>query len=213
MRAAGASDDKRPLDGAFGMIGAILNVARNAEIFGEEEEAEYLYQVISGCVRTCRVLNDGRRQVGAFYLPGDIIGIEAGREHAFSAEAIVSSTVRVLKRSIINSRASGDSTIARHLLDLSVTELQRTQAHALLLVKTALERVAGFLLEAALRAESRSEVQLPMSRQDIADYLGLTIETVSRTLSHLEHAKAIALPTPHRVILRNRAMLEELSAA
>jgi CRP-like cAMP-binding protein len=84
--------------------------------------------------------------------------------------------------------------------------------HALLLVKTALERVAGFLIEAATRAKSRSEIQLPMSRQDIADYLGLTIETVSRTLTQLEHTKVIELPTSRRVILRNRSQLEELAA-
>jgi CRP-like cAMP-binding protein len=193
-------------------MGASINVGRNAEVFGQGEEAEYLYQIATGCIRTYRVLSDGRRQIGAFYIAGDVIGIEAGAEHSFCAEAIVPSTIRILKRSIINSRATGDSTLARQLFDLSVLELQRTQTHALLLVKTALERVAGFLIEAAARAKSRSEIQLPMSRQDIADYLGLTIETISRTLTHLEQTKLIELPTSRRVILKNRSQLEELAA-
>ena len=77
----------------------------------------------------------------------------------------------------------------------------------MLLIKTAQERVAGFLLEMADRAPARNEVELPMSRQDIADYLGLTIETVSRTLTHLENSAAIALPTSRRIVLRNRAAL------
>jgi CRP-like cAMP-binding protein len=203
---------KNSLSGAFDMIGAAMTFARNEEVFGEGEQAEYLYQVKTGCIRTYKVLNDGRRQIGAFYLPGDVFGIEAGEQHSFSAEAIVSSTVNVVKRSVINSRASGDSTLARQLLELTIAELQRTQGHILLLIKTAQERVAGFLLEMASRAKSRGEIELPMSRQDIADYLGLTIETVSRTLTQLENASAIALPTSRRVVLRNQAALLRLNA-
>jgi CRP-like cAMP-binding protein len=193
-------------------MGAPMSFGRNVEVFGEGEEAEYLYQVKTGCIRAYKVLSDGRRQIGAFYLPGDIFGIEAGDEHSFSAEAIAPSTVIVVKRSIINSRASGNSTLARQLFDLTVGELQRAQGHALLLVKTAQERVAGFLLEMASRAKSRTEVELPMSRQDIADYLGLTIETVSRTMTQLENAAAIALPTSRRIVLRNQSALARLNA-
>lgn len=202
---------KNSLSAAFDMIGAAMTFARNEEVFGEGEQAEYLYQVRSGAIRTYKVLNDGRRQVGAFYLPGDVFGIEAGETHSFSAEAIVPSSVNVVKRSMINSRASGDSTLARQLLELTIDELQRTQAHILLLIKTARERVAGFLLEMASRAKSRNEVDLPMSRQDIADYLGLTIETVSRTLTQLENASTIALPSSRRIVLCNQAALSRLN--
>jgi CRP-like cAMP-binding protein len=194
------------------MMGAPMSFGRNVEVFGEGEDAEYFYQVKTGCIRAYKVLNDGRRQIGAFYLPGDIFGIEAGNEHSFSAEAIAPSTVVVVKRSTINSRVSGNSTLARQLFDLTLAELQRAQGHALLLVKTAQERVAGFLLEMASRAKSRTEVELPMSRQDIADYLGLTIETVSRTITQLESAAAIALPTSRHVILRNQPALARLNA-
>lgn len=212
IRSAPAQCQEGALDSAFSLMGATLNIARNAEVFGEGEEAEYFYQVRTGCIRTYRILNDGRRQIGAFYLPGDIIGIEAGEVCSFSAEAIVPSTVRILKRSVLSSRASGDSTLARQLFEMSIVELQRTQTHVMLLVETALERVVGFLLEVAERAKNRTEIQLPMSRQDIADYLGLTIETVSRTLSHLEHTRAIALPTSRRVVVRNWSALKRLSA-
>jgi CRP-like cAMP-binding protein len=86
------------------------------------------------------------------------------------------------------------------------------QDHILLLIMTAQERVVGFLLEMADRVSGGNAVELPMSRQDIADYLGLTIETVSRTLTHLENAAAIELPTSRRVVLRNRTALNRLNA-
>ena len=81
------------LNGPIEMMGASMSFARNAEIYGESEPADYLYKVISGTVRTYKVLSDGRRQIGAFYLPGDIFGLETGEEHAFSAEAITDSKV------------------------------------------------------------------------------------------------------------------------
>ena len=200
------------ITGLSDMMGAALSFARNEEVYGEGEPAEYLYTVKSGCVRTYKILNDGRRQIGAFYLPGDVFGLEAGGEHSFSAEAIVSSTVRVIKRAALFSRASGDSRLASQLLGLTAGELQRSQSHSLLLIKSAQERVAGFILEMSQREHSRGEIELPMSRQDIADYLGLTIETVSRTLTHLENASAIALPSSRRIVLRNRGALDRLNA-
>jgi CRP-like cAMP-binding protein len=203
--------DDGSLGASFGLMGATLNFGRNVEVFGEGEEAEYFYQVKTGCVRAYRILNDGRRQVCNFYLPGDVFGIEAGDEHSFSTEAVVPTTITVVKRSLLQSRASGDSTLARQLFDLSVAELRRAQGHILLLIKSAQERVAGFLLEMASRKKTAGEIELPMSRQDIADYLGLTIETVSRTLTQLEEAATIALPSARRILLRNRAALVRLN--
>ena len=203
---------KRSLGDSFELIGALMNFARNEEIYGEGEPAEYLYKVKTGCVRTYKVLNDGRRQVGAFYLPGDIFGIETGADHTFSAEAICSGAVIVVKRSAIASRAMGDSTLSKQMLDMTMAELKRAQGHVLLLIKSAQERVAGFLLDMAARERKQGEVDLPMSRQDIADYLGLTIETVSRTLTHLEASSAIALPSARRVLLRNQGALARLNA-
>ncbi|MCK9916557.1 helix-turn-helix domain-containing protein [Microbacteriaceae bacterium K1510] len=200
------------LSNSIELMGAPMPFARNAEIYGENEPAEYLYKVISGTVRTYKVLNDGRRQIGAFYLPGDIFGLEIGEEHTFSAEAIVDCKILVIKRSALVSLASRDNEVARQLWTMTAGELQRAQDHIMLLIKTAQERVAGFLLEMARRSAASTEVDLPMSRQDIADYLGLTIETVSRTLTQLENAAAIAVPTSRRIVLRNRAALSRLNA-
>ncbi len=194
------------------LMGATMPFTRNAEIYGENEPAEYLYKVISGTVRTYKVLKDGRRQIGAFYLPGDIFGLEVGDEHTFSAEAIVDSKVLVIKRSSVVNLAARENEVARQLWTMTASELRRVQDHIMLLIKTAQERVAGFLLEMAARAPAGNEIDLPMSRQDIADYLGLTIETVSRTLTQLENSATIAVPTSRRIVLRNRAALSRMNA-
>jgi CRP/FNR family nitrogen fixation transcriptional regulator len=193
-------------------MGASMTFKRNAEIYGEDEPAEYLYKVTSGAVRTYKVLADGRRQIGAFYLPGDVFGLESGDVHAFSAEAISDSKVTVIKRSAVVALAARDSDVARELWNVTSRELERVQEHMIALIRSAEERVAGFLLEMAKRAPGASQVQLPMSRQDIADYLGLTIETVSRTMTRLESVAAIALPTSRCVVLRNRAALGRLNS-
>jgi CRP-like cAMP-binding protein len=108
--------------------------------------------------------------------------------------------------------AERDSDVARQLWALTASELQRVQSHVMLLVKTARERVVSFLLEMAERTAMGNAVELPMSRQDIADYLGLTIETVSRTLTSLESAAAIELPSSRRIVLRNRTVLSRLNS-
>ena len=135
-----------------------------------------------------------------------------GDEHTFSAEAIVASKILVIKRSILVSLAARDNEVARKLWTMTASELQRVKAHILLLIKTAQERVAGFLLEMAARVPVGNEIDLPMSRQDIADYLGLTIETVSRTLTQLENSATIAVPTSRRIVLRNRSALSRLNS-
>src|SRR5215470_11408919 len=200
------------LAGSIEMMGAPMSFSRNSEIYGENEPADYLYKVISGTVRTYRILSDGRRQIGAFYLPGDIFGLEVGAEHHFSAEAITDAKVLVIKRSALVSLANRDGDVARQLWSFTARELQRVQDHVLLLIKSAQQRVASFLLEMADRLANAETVELPMSRQDIADYLGLTIETISRTLTQLELEAAIALPTSRRVVLRNRKALSRLNA-
>jgi CRP/FNR family nitrogen fixation transcriptional regulator len=199
------------LAGPIEMMGASMSFARNVEIYGENEPADYLYKVISGTVRTYKILSDGRRQIGAFYFRGDIFGLEMGEEHAFSAEAITDVKVLVIKRSAVVGLAERDNDVARQLWTLTGRELGRAQDHMLLLVKTARERVVSFLLEMAARVPADNAVELPMSRQDIADYLGLTIETVSRTLTQLENAAAIELPSSRRIVLRNRGALGRLN--
>ena len=189
------------------LMGATMAYPRDTEIFGENEPADYLYKVLSGTVRTYKILSDGRRQVGGFYLPGDIFGLEFADEHTLSAEAITDCKVLVVKRSTLNALAGRDASVAQQLFALTGRELCRVQDRILLLIKCARERVASFLLEMAERASSNI-IELPMSRHDIADYLGLSLETVSRTLTSLETAAAIEVSTSRRiVVLRNCAAL------
>src|SRR5215472_9712696 len=108
-RGARAASAAHPLTGPIEMMGAPMSFPRNGEIYGEGEPADFVYKVISGTVRTYKVLADGRRQIGAFYLPGDVFGLEVGEEHGFSAEAITASKVLVAKRSALMNLAARDS--------------------------------------------------------------------------------------------------------
>ena len=204
--------NQEPYGDTIELMGALVPFARNGEIYGENEPADYLYKVVSGAVRTYKVLVDGRRQIGGFYLPGDMFGLETGDEHTFSAEAITDCKIIVIKRSAVVALAARDNEMARQMWALTARELQRAQDRILALIRSAQERVAGFLLEMADRGSEGGAVELPMSRQDIADYLGLTIETVSRTLTQLEKSATIELPTSRRIVLRNRSALARLNA-
>jgi CRP/FNR family transcriptional regulator, nitrogen fixation regulation protein len=164
---------------------------KGSEIFGEKEPADYVYQVMSGAVRSYKLLSDGRRQIGAFHLAGDIFGLEIGTDHRFTAEAIVDTTVRLMKRRSLELVAESDVMVARNLLSMTTNSLRHAEDHMLLLGrKTSLERVAAFLIEMDKRSTAAGILALPMCRRDIADYLGLTLETVSRALSRL-HALGI----------------------
>jgi CRP/FNR family transcriptional regulator, nitrogen fixation regulation protein len=206
---AGTSTDGvgEPLAESMRLMGAAMSFPRNSEIFGEAEAADYLYKVISGCIRSYRILSDGRRQITGFYLPGEVFGLASGAEHTESAEAIADSKVAVLKRGALEALADRNPAIGRELFALTGRELRRAQNRILLLVESAQERVVGFLLEMAERLNAERTFELPMSRQDIADYLGLTIETVSRTLTALADAAAIEVGCTRRIVLRNRAAL------
>jgi len=199
-----------PIEHAMHLMGAMMSYPRNAEIFGEDEPADYIYKVTGGTVRTYKILSDGRRQIGGFYLPGDIFGLETADAHTLSAEAMTDAKILVVKKSALSTLAGHDAAVAQKLFALTARELRRVQDRILLLIKSAQERVASFLLEMAERAPAGNSIDLPMSRQDIADYLGLTIETVSRTLTSLESCAAIEVPTSRRIVLRNRSALNRL---
>jgi len=120
---------------------------KGTEIYGEKEPAEYVYQVKTGAVRSYKLLSDGRRQIGAFHLVGDIFGLENGAEHRFTADAIVNTTVRLIKRRSLEIAAESDAMVSRNLLSMTTNNLQHAEDHMLLLGrKTALERVAAFLI-------------------------------------------------------------------
>jgi CRP/FNR family nitrogen fixation transcriptional regulator len=162
-------------------------------------------------VRTYKIFSDGRRQIGAFYLAGDVFGLELGVARTFSAEAINGARVLVIKLSAVMGLAEREHDVARRLWALTARELHRVQDHSLLLMKTAQERVTSFLIEMVARLPAGSTVELPMPRRDIADYLGLTVETVCRTLTQLENTAAIEQPSSRRIVLRNRAALQRLN--
>jgi CRP/FNR family nitrogen fixation transcriptional regulator len=200
------------LSDLINLMGATIPYRRNAEIFGENEPADYVYKVVEGAVRTYKVLADGRRQIGAFYLPGDVFGLETNNSHTFSAEAIGDAKILVVKRSALMALAARENEVACELWAMTGQELRRVQDHILLLIKTAKERVVGFLLEMAERVPSGNHIELPMTRQDIADYLGLTMETVSRTLGDLESDASIELASARRIVLHDRGALGRLNS-
>ncbi len=193
------------------LMGMKLTYGRNEEIYGQDEPSQYVYKVLKGSVRTHKILDDGRRQIGAFYLPGDIFGLESGAKHRFAAEAIADTLVLAIKRSTLASLAQTDAIVARELWQMTARELDHVHDQMILLGRSsAQERVASFLIEMASRSVNQAEFDLPMSRQDIADYLGLTIETVSRTFSSMERGALIELPSSRKVRLKNRAALRNM---
>jgi len=163
-----------------------FSYSKGTEIFGENEPADYVYQVAVGAVRSYKLLTDGRRQIGAFHLVGDVFGLENTAVHRFTAEAIVNTKVHLIRRESLEVIAQDDVVVVRDLLSMTASNLRHAEDHMLLLGrKTALERVAAFLLEMDRRLTKAGFFALPMSRRDIADYLGLTLETVCRALHHL----------------------------
>ncbi len=191
-------------------LGLRMSFAKDEEIFSQDEEADLIHIVVSGAVRTTRLLSDGRRQVGSFYYPGDLVGLETGDLHRFSAEALCESTLLVVKRSALKTFA-GDEELDRAIWEATRRELERAQEHLLVLGrKTACEKVASFLMDLAER-EGADEISLPMGRQDMADYLGLTIETVSRMLTQLQGASVVEFEGCRRFRVKRWDALERLA--
>lgn len=189
-----------------------MNFGRNTEIFAEGEKAGYVYKLVSGVIRVSQLLPDGRRQISAFHLPGDMFGFEVDDVHHASAEAIVPVKVVAFKwHSLLSETAS--SGFVHELLNRAMIGLRQTQDHLLLLGrKNALERLAAFLVEMARRSHSDGILELAMPRHDIADYLGLTLETVSRMFAELKEEGVIKLESARRVTVRDMAKLEALAA-
>jgi CRP/FNR family nitrogen fixation transcriptional regulator len=193
-------------------LGATRSFAKGEEIFAEGGRAAFFYKVVSGAVRTSKLLSDGRRQIDAFHLPGDLFGIEVGDEHRFGAEALGATTVIAYRRCSLETLAAHDGAMSYQVVTAVMRALERAQNHMLLLGrKSAMEKIAAFLLDMAGRMSEDGHVDLPMSRIDIADHLGLTIETVSRSLTQLERQGIIAVPAHRRsIVLRNTAALRRL---
>jgi CRP/FNR family nitrogen fixation transcriptional regulator len=192
--------------------GVPMSFARNAEIFAEGESAGYVYKVVSGVVRVSQLLPDGRRQISAFHLPGDMFGFEMDDLHHATAEAIGPVKIVAFKWQTL-AGAGASTSLVRELLNRTMMGLRHTQDHLLLLGrKNALERLTAFLLEMAGRLGGKTVFDLAMPRHDIADYLGLTLETVSRMFAELKEMGTIRLESSRRVHLLDTGKLKAMAA-
>ena len=185
---------------------------RGEEIFAEGEPCSVFYRVVSGTVRTGKLLADGRRQIDTFHFPGDVFGLESGDTRRATAEAVDKVVVIAYRRSNFGGLVQDDPAFGEQLMTSMLSSLDRAHDHMVLLGrKSALEKMATFLLEIAARGAHADRAQLPMQRTDIADHLGLTIETVSRTLTQMVRDGLIRLADAGRtVILADKAGLRLL---
>jgi CRP/FNR family nitrogen fixation transcriptional regulator len=208
-----------PLDVLAG-YGMTITLPRDRELHAQGDRAEFCYRIISGCVRTIKLMEDGRRQVGGFLLAGDCLGFDALDTHDFAAQAVTDVVLRRYRRREIEALMERHALLARVLREMAARELRAAYDRILLLGrKTASERIATFLLEMAARqgggrageCPGAGKVALPMSRTDIADHLGLTVETVCRMMTHLRREGTIVIE-PGQVELLCPAALQHMAA-
>ncbi|WAC62113.1 helix-turn-helix domain-containing protein [Pseudoxanthomonas sp. SL93] len=192
---------------------------RAGELLVREGEARRgVFTVTRGALRRMRLLPDGRRLVAGFLMPGDFIGFSGASHYRHSIEAIIDSTVCAFSMSDMRTLCSDHPQLERELLERACVELDATRGNLMSLARlNPMERLAGFLVDMAMRrrrqGQDDSEVILPMTRTDIADYLGLTVETVSRSFTRLRQEGSIATDDPHHVRLLDRARLDALAEA
>lgn len=183
--------------------GVVIAYATGEQIYAEGDQAQFLYAVVAGAVRTVRHSSDGRRQVGDFYYPGDLFGLEAEQEHAFAAEAMCPVQVRMIRLGSAEDRAFAEA---------ALLELARAHEHlAMLGRRSAEEKVASFLLELAHQGPC-DQAALPMSRQDMADYLGLALETVSRVLGRFQDENLVVFSSSRDFQIVKRSRLKRLAS-
>ena len=198
-------------------IGCVQSIAPGKTLFCEGEDAENVYEVIDGTLRLHKLLPDGRRQITGFIAAGGLVGLAQDEVYPYTAEAITHVTLRRYSRARFIRLVEQVPAVAMRLLGAAVVELAAAQDQMLLLGrKAALEKVASFLLGMARRqaaGKNAKRLHLPMTRSDIADYLGLTIETVSRSLTRLRQDGIIALPQATHVEVLNIARLERAAGA
>ena len=177
-------------------FGTTVAVQREHEIHGQGDKAEYCWRILSGCVRTVKLMEDGRRQVAEFLFAGDLLGLDDLGTHDFAAEAVSDVTLRRYPRRMVEALADSHAILARRLRAMAMANLRNAHDRMVMLGrKTAVERVASFVLEmnARVAAPGHRLIEIPMSRTDVADHLGLTVETVCRILAHLKREGAVKL--------------------
>jgi CRP/FNR family nitrogen fixation transcriptional regulator len=194
-------------------LAAIVTFRRGQEICSQEQSVEHWYFLLSGVARRCALRSDGRRQIIDLLLPGDFFGLAFGQQSDATIEAVTDNTVVAsYPRPRIELLADSNPKVARELRDIAFKALSRLQSQMLILGRiTATEKVGSFILEMAARlVNGDSEtVSLPVSRDDIADYLGVSVETVSRALSELKQRGAIKMLSTRTVSIVHRGALEE----
>jgi CRP/FNR family nitrogen fixation transcriptional regulator len=183
---------------------------RNKVIACEGDPAEYVFLVVSGVVRRCRTFRDGARSIIAFHLPGELFGWTYDAIHSLSIEAATDATVLFVKRHALIASAAQNTAMANFLLANTASELRHMQKHSLLIGRDAKFRLLSFLTDLAMRTGQRSHINLPMAHHDIADYLGLKIETVSRTITELERTGSIARQSRRTLVLNDPASLAQM---
>jgi len=194
-------------------IGATVRVAKNASLFQGGDASDRVYKVVSGAVRTCRMLVDGRRQIADFFLPGDFFGLDWQATHSFTAEALADTVVISYPRRQLESLAERNPAIQRLVMSMLCKGLAASQEQVVMLGRqTAHERLAWFLLRVRERSGGSDEIDMPMSRMDMADYLGLTIETVSRGMSEFKRRQYISAINTHQIRLTGLNALQALAS-
>ena len=194
-------------------FGTVVLVGRDQEIFAEGDSSEFCYRLIAGAVRLVKLMPDGRRQIAEFHLPRDLFGFEICDTRYLSAEAVVDCTLIRYPRRRIEAIAEHDPEFARYLREMASGNLRRAHERMMLLArKSADERIASFLEEMTERCGAKATtIELPMSRVDIADYLGLTLETVSRVLNRLHRDHVITLASATHIEVPDHGALRELA--
>ncbi len=195
---------------------AAIEFEAGQEVVGEGDPTENFYLVTRGLFRAVKYTRDGRRQVFAFYVPGDLCGLEPGATHKLSIEAVDRAAMAILPRQACRRRMSDDPRLNAALFEGATRALTLSIDHMLMIGRSsAEERLAWFLTMIHARSAPFGDnvVELAMQRQDIADYLGLTIETVSRTFTHFKERGLITLPRKRRVEILRPDELERLAAA
>jgi CRP/FNR family transcriptional regulator, nitrogen fixation regulation protein len=196
----------------LGSHGTLRRYQAGETVYSQDEAADSWYRLITGAARKCTQLSDGRRQIVDFLMPGDLFGFQAGARHDCSVECVAPDTALIrYQRLHMESLMESDAQLARSVREIAFASMDRMQSRMLLLGRSrALERVCGFLLEMAHRAhvEKEGTLTLPMSRYDIADYLAIAVETVSRSLTTLRSAQVITFLDTRQLRIVNRKALE-----
>ena len=186
-------------------IGIVRSYPRRCEIVHENAPTNHVYEVISGTACTYKVLKYGRRQINGFYFTGDVFGLESVAKCPLAAEAITKTEIRIFNKQTLTASASFNGEVTHLLLTLTARQLARQENLFFSLSRTAEDRIVHFIVEMIERAPPKDgRIALPMGRQDIADYLGLSIETVSRVLHDLERRGAIKIKGYRSIALRNQ---------